>query len=472
MSKPMASKTGKSVIELDSDSAGGGSDSDIQEVPAMSALKTKIAQNKQTASGIRPTPKAEPDPDLSVRTQEFLQKRAASRKRATGSSKAASVLFKVTVALQKQAGQKQGTRVPLQSRGFQLDDNMDYVLCTMVDMVNEPDGKWTKEHPGKGFTRDDVQFTFNPGMEIPLKYRMSDCTVATFWNKFTKQDNQYFKKASIAACIAEITMLVPIEITLDPVIESESSDHEPDIFDEILGAGKHRRKFKGKSKARKRAKVKQEESDTTLRVKDEPMELELYRTRSASVTRAKSALTRTIHLTSPIMFTKEFYSNPLDHRLPSTEKFHGFRDLCSKSTPALGSHSSLVEKITSSIDGESTGYTTPALFIATVHEQGTVLGHLVYQPKPSISLNNIVKPELEILSAMTHFSFTQSKNTQIIVDFKVASGDDGPVIIFAPVTHSFSGGSGLGDDGPEAIEELRMSHKCNTICQNFDLILL
>jgi hypothetical protein len=63
---------------------------------------------------------------------------------------------------------------------------------------------------------DDVQFTFSQGMDIPLKYRTSECTVATFWNTFTKVENQYFKKASIAACTAEITMLVPIEITVRP----------------------------------------------------------------------------------------------------------------------------------------------------------------------------------------------------------------------------------------------------------------
>jgi hypothetical protein len=125
-SKRGASKP-SSVINIDDDDSGGA-DSDIQEVSSMSALKTKIGQNKQAASAIRLTPKTEPDIDVPTQTQEFLQKRAASRRRGTGQAKAASILFKVTVVLQKNAGQKQGTRVPLQSRGFQLED----VFCLVA----------------------------------------------------------------------------------------------------------------------------------------------------------------------------------------------------------------------------------------------------------------------------------------------------------------------------------------------------
>jgi hypothetical protein len=194
------------------------------------------------------------------------------------------------------------------------------------------------------------------------------------------------------------------------------------------------------------------------------------------------------------MFTKEIFCASLAPPVPSTEEFHGFRDLCAKSTPALGCHfqvrlilgyfpvtngilqltcgeerflarrlesddfqfspeleleaaraelnrghqlncllRTLVDKYGVTVPElsgmccnlfciygtiEGTGYTTPELFIATLSEHGNVLGHLVCQPKPVIPLREIVQPGLEILYAMSHFSYAQSKGTQIFVNFK------------------------------------------------------
>lgn len=52
---------------------------------------------------------------------------------------------------------------------------------------------------------------------------------------------------------------------------------------------------------------------------------------------ANSAAPRVLLLTSPVHFTKEFWSNSLDPVNPGA-KCKGFRDLCSKSTPLLGTY--------------------------------------------------------------------------------------------------------------------------------------
>jgi hypothetical protein len=65
-----------------------------------------------------------------------------------------------------------------------------------------------------------------------------------------------------------------------------------------------------------------------------------------------------------------------------------------------------------------TEYSTPDLFIATVREQNTVLGHLVCQPKPDIPFNKVVEPELDILNAISHYSLVQNNNALLFTKFK------------------------------------------------------
>lgn len=73
-----------------------------------------INHHRKVATKIRLTRKTE----MSVpeKTKEFLKLREASRQQ--DPSKLSSILFKCEVNLQKRTGQKQGTRVPMQTRGF------------------------------------------------------------------------------------------------------------------------------------------------------------------------------------------------------------------------------------------------------------------------------------------------------------------------------------------------------------------
>ncbi|KAF7373542.1 hypothetical protein MSAN_00564600 [Mycena sanguinolenta] len=485
-SKSSASKT---VISVDDDS--DGSNSDIEELPNMTVLKAQVAQNKKAASGIRLTPKVKTESEeLSVRTREFFKLRQNAKSQRSEAKTNNQLLFKVTINLQKPAGQKVGTRVPVQSRGFPFEDKMEHVFKTMVNMVQEPDGRWAKEYPNKTFQCNDVHFTFSGGMDIPANT---------------------LKKSAIANFVADITMLVPIELTLD----AASSDSEGDLIDQILGSGKKRSKSSSKNhRNSKRVKVKQEESDVII--KPEPMESDdpLYRTQS--VIRHKRGKTPSVRLnmTSPVTFTKEFLTNTLEKFSSTNEEFHGLRDLVGKITPSLGSHfqlscddkhylarrfelaefrfdhnqeleaargelnrghqlklllQTLNEKFGSTVPELST-YSTPDLFIATVREQNVVLGHLVCQERPEVAFNKVVEPELDILNAISHYSLFHTSSTQLFTKFKVAYGEtSGCSSIFAPITHSMSSTSGLYDEGPEAIGSFQADHICSAFCVQFGL---
>ncbi|KAJ7156371.1 hypothetical protein C8R46DRAFT_1040905 [Mycena filopes] len=241
----------------------------------MAVLQTRIAQNRKAASGVRLTHKVREEEPLPVRTRDFLKLHETSRKKADTAKSSTQILFKTSILLQKPAGQKQGTRVPVQSRGFPLEDRMDRVLKAMVNLVLEASGQWVKNYLGKTFDVNDVQFTFaTGGMEIPPAYR-KDCTVAHFWNTFARCEGQYFKKASINTFTADIVMLIPIELTLVVLNNPEKQEPESEVkqddwMDEIL-MGKRRRSGKStNNKPAKKRKVKEEDLDVPI--KAEPME--------------------------------------------------------------------------------------------------------------------------------------------------------------------------------------------------------
>ncbi|KAK6966906.1 hypothetical protein R3P38DRAFT_3245223 [Favolaschia claudopus] len=100
----------RTVIDLDSDT------DDIQEIEAndTAAFKIGLQQNKKNSSTLRLTPKLKEE-TLS-RTAAFLVKSEASRKR-PDSSKAAQILFKVNLCLQKSTGQKRLAHVYHPNRG-------------------------------------------------------------------------------------------------------------------------------------------------------------------------------------------------------------------------------------------------------------------------------------------------------------------------------------------------------------------
>ncbi|KAJ7707161.1 hypothetical protein B0H14DRAFT_3025467 [Mycena olivaceomarginata] len=235
-------------------------------------------------------------------------------------------------------------------------------------------------------------------------------------------------------------MLVPIDLTIDPV---DDSDSDGDLIDEILGT-------------KNKLKVKEEEADFPMSVKSEPIETELCSTRSITQ-RKKAKPTPSLCFTSPVTFTKEFLSTSLDH--PTNNR-----------TLSCGDDHYLARRLESSqfrfspeLELEAARGLIPrrTFLLRLSVEQNTVLGHLVCQPKPDIPFNKVVEPELDILNAISHYSLVQNNNALLFTKFKVASVN-GSLSIFAPITHSRSSSSGLYDEGPEAIDQFMDGHVAMT----------
>ncbi|KAJ6609276.1 hypothetical protein B0H10DRAFT_1954801 [Mycena sp. CBHHK59/15] len=323
------------VIELDGDSdVNHGSDSDIQEVTEMNGLKAKIRQQQHAASGFRLTQKGVVDSNPS------LHYRGSFFRNGTRPGHTAQTLQRLLAFSSKFTSSCKSW-------------NMERVFQKMVDMVNEPDSQWS-----------DVQFTFKDGMDIPYKYRSASCSVATFWTAHSQLHNQFFKKASIVASMAEINMLVPAQLTK----YDDLSDEDPDMFDAILGTKRGHRNLKSSGSSRK--KVKQEPEDSGFVFKSEPIEKKVPRTwqhQKLSHGDAQYLARRLDNI--------EFQFAPdaeLDSARAELDRGHWFK--------------AVLQKLTSNYSfdvPELIKYTTPDLFIATVKEQGTILGHLICQPKPT-----------------------------------------------------------------------------------------
>ncbi|KAK6987625.1 hypothetical protein R3P38DRAFT_2805539 [Favolaschia claudopus] len=432
--------------------------------------------------------------------------RETARKKGADASKTATILFKIILSLQKPTGKKEGTCVPPQSRSFSLDDSMEHVFRAMVNTFQEAEGRWAKVYPGKSFTREDVHFTFANGSDIPPAF-MGSRTVAAFWTEFTKQEGQYFKKGGIASYVAEIMMLV----SYCGHVSSDSDTPDHDAFDDILDGRKRRKSRKNPvkpSRSSKRLKIKAEVSDSDLfaRVKSEPKELNVTMPDTL-----RKSLAPKFRLTSAVTFTKEYVGDSLDHPQTSgSQLFHGFRDVISKFTSALGNHfqhylarrlesdgfrfnvhlereaalaelnrgqqlKDLLDTLTAKYGASNSKisvYSTPQLFIATTLDNETVLGHLVCQPKPTIPLKEVKELESDFLAALSHYSLVQSGESVLFAKFKVASDSPDATSIFAPITHSRAGDSGMEDGRPEAIALFKAEHTCNDICREFELAAL
>ncbi|KAK7015641.1 hypothetical protein R3P38DRAFT_2543531, partial [Favolaschia claudopus] len=489
-------KHSSSIIEIpDSDSGKLSDDEDIKEMSTtdMEMMRLKLAQNKKASSSLRLNPKIKEEG--SSRTATFLKMRETARKKGADASKTATILFKIILSLQKPTGKKVGTCVPPQSRSFSLDDSMEHVFRAMVNTFQEAEGRWAKVYPGKSFTREDVHFTFANGSDIPPAFMGS---------------RTYFKKGGIASYVAEIMMLVPIAVTFD-VVSSDSDTPDHDAFDDILDGRKRRKSRKNPvkpSRSSKRLKIKAEASDSDLfaRVKSEPKELNVTMPDTL-----RKSLAPKFRLTSAVTFTKEYVGDSLDHPQTSgSQLFHGVRDVISKFTSALGNHfqhylarrlesdgfrfnvhlereaalaelnrgqqlKDLLDTLTAKYGASNSKisvYSTPQLLIATTLDNETVLGHLVCQPKPTIPLKEVKELESDFLAALSHYSLVQSGESVLFAKFKVASDSPDATSIFAPITHSRAGDSGMEDGGPEAIALFKAEHTCNDICREFELAAL
>ncbi|KAK7016114.1 hypothetical protein R3P38DRAFT_2786481 [Favolaschia claudopus] len=486
-------KHSSSIIEIpDSDSGKLSDDEDIKEMSTtdMEMMRLKLAQNKKASSSLRLNPKIKEEG--SSRTATFLKMRETARKKGADASKTATILFKIILSLQKPTGKKEGTCVPPQSRSFSLDDSMEHVFRAMVNTFQEAEGRWAKVYPGKSFTREDVHFTFANGSDIPPAF-MGSRTIAAFWTEFTKQEGQYFKKGGIASYVAEIMMLVPIAVTFD-VVSSDSDTPDHDAFDDILDGRKRRKSRKNPvkpSRSSKRLKIKAEVSDSDLfaRVKSEPKELNVTMPDTL-----RKSLAPKFRLTSAVTFTKEYVGDSLDHPQTSgSQLFHGFRDVISKFTSALGNH--FQHYLARRLESDGFRFNVHLEREAALAElnRGQQLKDLLdtltakygasnsknlwcvlnlHSLSPTIPLKEVKELESDFLAALSHYSLVQSGESVLFAKFKVASDSPDATSIFAPITHSRAGDSGMEDGRPEAIALFKAEHTCNDICREFELAAL
>lgn len=107
------------IITIDSsDFENEGDDDETKLQP----LRDAVNQNRKIATQLRLTRKTE-KPTIPERTKAFLKARELARQQ--DPSKLGTILFKCELVLQKQTGQKQGTRVPMETRGFSVQEVSD-----------------------------------------------------------------------------------------------------------------------------------------------------------------------------------------------------------------------------------------------------------------------------------------------------------------------------------------------------------
>ncbi|KAF8152978.1 hypothetical protein B0H34DRAFT_721678, partial [Crassisporium funariophilum] len=120
--------------------------------------------------------------------------------------------------------------------------------------------------------------------------------------------------------------------------------------------------------------------------------------------------------------------------------------------------------------------TSPNLFLALERTSSTSSvisgGIMVYVCQPFVSPDDITEMVSPITAALSHFSLIHSNEERVLVGFKGVETIYGDHNIFAPVLHSISANSGLGDLGIAGIEGAKASHQCSRICKDLKFPLL
>jgi hypothetical protein len=98
-------------------------------------LRDRINKHKVEASKIRLTAKPVSSSGLPARTNDYIKRKKDAHNTATDPKSNAPITFRCELFLQKDTGKKVGTRVPMQSRGFQQSEvnillSFNFVDCT------------------------------------------------------------------------------------------------------------------------------------------------------------------------------------------------------------------------------------------------------------------------------------------------------------------------------------------------------
>ena len=159
----------EAVIDVDDVSDGSSDVQEITQVP-VTALRDKVNKHRSEASSIRLSTKKDPSSG-SITAGEYLKRSKAAHNIAVDPKKNAPIQFRCELMLHSGTGRKIGTRVPSQSRTFNVTEvsailslnvalmtnyppqDVDSVLDRVLAMFNEDGGQWMKLSNGIALSR-------------------------------------------------------------------------------------------------------------------------------------------------------------------------------------------------------------------------------------------------------------------------------------------------------------------------------
>lgn len=109
--------------------------------------------------------------------------------------------------------------------------------------------------------------------------------------------------------------------------------------------------------------------------------------------------------------------------------------------------------------------------------------------QPSLNYADITNISSDLLNTLSHHSLVEANQQHVLVDFKgkdmlttdlvnmlihhlVHESIYGTQTIFAPVSHSITADSGIGDLGLAGIDMFKDTHQCTSICEALKLLPL
>ncbi|KAK1216327.1 hypothetical protein PQX77_021050 [Marasmius sp. AFHP31] len=455
----------------------------------------------------------EKEHSLPQATRDYLKKRGKSH--ANAHLKLQTVQLSVGPIILGPTGQKSGTRVPPETRGFQPDELMRPALEKMVNMFNEPGSHWMREFSGKPIVFDHVIWTFKETNCTNVPKEWITESIGRFFDYFSVKPGCYLKAGDIRVRKIVLAMQIPIEDTQSEV-EDLDSDSEPQS------------PVKGKRKAtsqRSRVKIKREKTEdsdnSSLRVKSEDLDsykINFSRDSETGDVKAEPSEDRLpappvsnpkpkLNLLLPVEFARMTLEDGKvvedgGHRasvaiLPTrtTEKYQifkfvegsnvysAFRFLDKENATRfdcdveLACYQSLLVQrdfLATSLDGflkKLREYAcqsvpedafVPGMFVAVIRApDGTTKDIFLCGRKEEVGEDAMAAPT-DFLEALSHYSSVSTKGERIVVDMHSCSVN-GRLSIHGGRLHSKDMDGAIGDEGPFGMGFFDENHRCEGV---------
>ncbi|KAF9046875.1 hypothetical protein BDZ89DRAFT_1058344 [Hymenopellis radicata] len=447
----------------------------------VSIMHDIINTKRQEVSQRRLTPK---DPQQA--TAAYLEKKTNLIMKRTSASKVAPISFWVTPKIATAQGKKTGTRVPPESRPFQIEQNLSVALDKLVKLFNEVDSQWLQEFPGKKIDPSRVIWTFEKGGAA-----------------IKNHNGGYMTAADVKARAVKLVMQIRHEDVQDDIGLASDEDEDEDV--NSSPPSKRRRKLQSRDQSSKRIKVKKEKDtgdDQVPLVKQEDIDNE-----------PKATLPSAISLLRPVTFSVMRYNDSSEFETVEEREgslrvmpiesdafkhtfklmtdrvvYHAYRfqsadlrfDIDGELIVAQAQYAReiLLGKALTSMLNELRALESPPeipaihipspenMFLALTYKEKTLRDvYLCMLESDTGSEGSRFDEDGDFLEALSHYSFMMTSHEQVLVDTKVLFRPDGSFVLQHPTTHSLLGESGLGDLGKAGIDFSKDLHVCdNRFC--------